>query len=71
MMFGRKPRIPIDILIPNSIEQNRKPIKFSSKQTNELGLFEILADEEPTEKNIPEEAKIYLNNLKQKLTNSK
>ena len=70
MMFGRKPRIPIDILIPNSFEQNREPIKFSSKQTNELGLVEILADEEPTENNIPEEAKIYLNNLKQKLTNS-
>ncbi|CAF0940190.1 unnamed protein product [Brachionus calyciflorus] len=58
MIFGRKPRIPIDILIPNSFEQNREPIKFSSKQTNELGLVEILADDEPTEKNIPEEAKI-------------
>ena len=70
MMFGRKPRIPIDILFPNLNLLNREPIRDSTTITNELGEVEILPDYEPDETKIPEEAKSYVENLKHHLKES-
>ncbi|RNA33884.1 hypothetical protein BpHYR1_021107, partial [Brachionus plicatilis] len=65
MIFGREPRIPIDVLIPNLNELYRKQILESlTIKSNESGEVEILADYEPNPKDIPENAKIYISNLK-------
>jgi len=71
MMFGREPRIPIDFLFPNLNELNRKPIlENQTIKSNEFGEVEILADYEPGSKDIPENAEIYVNNLKKTLQTS-
>ena len=70
MMFGRDPKIPIDILLPNINDMNREPILENKTIKNELGDVEILADYIPDDKNIPEDAKEYINNLKQTIKRS-
>ena len=44
LMFGRKPRLPIDIIIPNPEPLGRVPILKEYKLLNELGEITVLED---------------------------
>lgn len=68
MMFGRRPRIPIDIILPNIDVLDRAPILQEYKILNEHGEVTVLEDvDEIIEANTPEVAKNYLAELKEKL----
>lgn len=69
MMFGRKPRIPIDIILPNLDELNREPNLKEYKLINEFGTVKVMEDcEKIIEENTPLVAQNYLNELKRKLS---
>jgi hypothetical protein len=71
MMFGRRPRIPIDIIIPNVEHLERAPILEQYKITNELGEITVLEDvNNVCEANLPAVASNYLRELKEKLAES-
>ena len=61
MMFGRQPRIPIDIIVPPMDLYTRDKILEEYEFTNELGEITVLDDEIDTkvEDKIPEVAKNY------------
>ena len=61
LMFGRKPKIPIDIFIPNFNNFNREPILKKYTMINENGVVDVLADPVDTiEKNLPMVANEYI-----------
>ncbi|CAF1005499.1 unnamed protein product [Brachionus calyciflorus] len=66
LMFGRKPKIPIDLILPNLSNLNREPLLKKYTTINEHGQIDVLADPAETiEKNIPIIATDYLNELKE------
>lgn len=68
MMFGRKPRIPIDLIIPPTDLLEREKILSEYKILNEHGEVSVMEDyEEIVEKNLPVVATNYLSELKDKL----
>ncbi|CAF1007622.1 unnamed protein product [Brachionus calyciflorus] len=70
-MFGRKPKIPIDLILPNLNNLNREPILEMFILINENGQIDVLADPvETVEKNIPLVATKYLNELKETMNES-
>ena len=72
LMFGRKPKLPIDILIPNfNLNFTRELILQKYTLINENSEVDVLAD--PVEtfgKNLPIVAKEYMKELKQSMENS-
>ncbi len=67
MQFGRKQRIPIDIILPNTIKHDFEPIlhEFNIQDDN-FGEVTVLEDHvDLTKAKIPAVAEKYLNNLKQ------
>ncbi|CAF0952535.1 unnamed protein product [Brachionus calyciflorus] len=71
MMFGRRPRIPIDVVFHNSEVQDRFPILREFKIIDDHSEITVLEDyQEIVAKNMPELAKNYLDDLKEKLTKS-
>lgn len=70
LMFCRKPRIPIDILIPIIDQAQRDPIIIQTSENNDdLGEVSILEDidEQETNKNIPKQALDYLIETKRRM----
>ena len=72
MMFGRKPKIPIDIVLPNTEKHDREPIlKEFNIIDDALGEITVLEDHSDLPKTIvPEMAKNYLINLRDRLEDS-
>ncbi|CAF1034793.1 unnamed protein product, partial [Brachionus calyciflorus] len=71
LMFGRKPKIPIDLIYPDPYSLNREPILEKYTLINEQGEIDVLADPVDTvKKNIPQIANEYLENLKKSLKDS-
>ncbi|CAF1095885.1 unnamed protein product [Brachionus calyciflorus] len=71
LMFGRKPKIPIDILIPNFNNFNREPILQKFTLINEHGEVDVLADPvDAIEKNLTIVAQEYMKELKNSMKNS-
>ncbi|CAF0928721.1 unnamed protein product [Brachionus calyciflorus] len=68
MMYRRKPRIPIDIIFPNTEISNRLPVLKEFKIINELGEVTVLEDHNDLiESNLPKIATEYLEELNAKL----
>jgi hypothetical protein len=62
MMFGRRPKIPIDLLIPNTNDLGREAILEEYKITNELGEITVVEDVQQTvTEQMPIVAQSYLN----------
>ena len=65
LQFGRKPKIPIDILLPNDNLHTRekilKEVLVKEKDEEFLQLEDI--DEDKIEQKLPQEAQLYLKNL--------
>lgn len=71
LMFGRQPRLPKDILLPNMEPLGRIPILKEYKLVNELGEVTVLEDvQETIDTNMPEVAENYLSELKDRLNQS-
>ncbi|CAF1029824.1 unnamed protein product [Brachionus calyciflorus] len=71
LMFGRKPKIPIDLIYLNPNSLSREPILEKCTVINEQGEIDVLADAVDTvEKNNPQIASEYLENLKKSLKDS-
>jgi hypothetical protein len=71
LMFGRQPKIPIDIIISNCEVLNREPILHEYELVNELGKITVLAD--PTElikNNLPKVTASYLADLRRIMSES-
>jgi hypothetical protein len=70
-MFGRKPKIPIDLIFPNENLINRELILKKYTLINEQGEIDVLADPTDTfNKNIPKIATEYLSELKKSMNDS-
>ncbi|CAF1067778.1 unnamed protein product [Brachionus calyciflorus] len=68
MMFGQRPRIPIDFIFPNLDSLNRTPILEEYKLVNDLGEITVMEDyEKVIEQNVKAVAQNYSNELKEKL----
>ncbi|CAF0837309.1 unnamed protein product [Brachionus calyciflorus] len=71
MMFGRRPRIPIDIILPNLDTLNRTPILEEYKLFNDKGEITVMEYYEKfIEQNVPVFARNYLTDLRKKLETS-
>ena len=69
MMFGRKPKIPMDIVLPNHNGVDNQVNERQPEQDNE-NLGEVTILEEQTSTNIPQEASQYLEQLKKRMEES-
>ncbi|RNA36431.1 hypothetical protein BpHYR1_040713, partial [Brachionus plicatilis] len=71
MMLGRRPKIPIDLIIPPTDLLEREKILTEYKIVNEHGEVIVLEDyDDIVEKNLPAVATNYLQELKMKLKKS-
>ena len=68
MMFGRRPKLPVDLIIPPTDLLEREKISNKYKIINEHGEVIVLENyNDIVEKNLPAVATNYFQNLKMKL----